>query len=188
MDDSMATPVHHLNSGGMAAPMQTVKRDYPTQGGQQSYEEILNSMQPSGAGNRQPPPTMSPTSDPAPMYNPSVTYDPTCPPGYDPNPPGAYTHAQEQSPYENMQYSYPPPPAVKYAPPPGKKAAVFGQYRDVILVAGAVFFLLFWAQPKARNAIPQLFSSTGGLNILGMLAVGVSAGLIFRVESEYLPN
>ena len=32
-----------------------------------------------------------------------------------------------------------------------KKPCNFGQYTNVIVIASTVFFLLFWAQPKARR-------------------------------------
>lgn len=189
MDDSMATPIGQLGSG-MPPPIYNVKKDHPPQGPAASYDEILNAMQPGQPNN---PPASMPANTEASAYNPNSNYDPTCPPGYDPNPPAPYTQ-QPTASYEQPQYEAPTPYAYPQRYPPVKpqrnsqKPGIFGQYKDVIVIASAVFFLLFWAQPKARGAIPQLFSSSGGLNVLGMLAVGVAAGLMFRVGADYLPN
>ncbi len=64
---------------------------------------------------------------------------------------------------------------------------MLSQYRDVILIAVAVFVLLFWVQPKLRTSLPQLFVSGGGLNVAGMAGIGVVAGLLYRFESAYVP-
>lgn len=182
----MATPIGQLASG-MPAPMYNVKKDHAPQGAPVSYDEILTSMQPQQPQGQAPPPSVPGGTDP-PMYPSSA--DPTCPPGYDPNPFNpAPTYADAQVHYEpTHQYAYPQYPQ-QYQPAQNKvKPSFFGQHKEVIVIACIVFFLLFWAQPKARGTIPQLFNSTGSLNVLGMGVLAVASGLIFRVGSDYLPD
>ncbi len=103
---------------------------------------------------------------------------------------------QEYEPYD-QGYAYDQPQQYGHRPQPhsrqdGKRknagGGLFSQYKDVIIIALAVFALLFWVQPKLRTMLPQLFGSTGGLNVAGMVSLGVVAGLLYRFGAEYLPG
>lgn len=203
MNDNMATAIGQFPPGGMGmpAPQYQTRQDQAPVSGNISYDDMLNQLQPGQApgpmmapqdtrpvgndpyGQYQQPPQQSQT----PQYNPNP-YDTAALPGYDPTPegfdPSSITQPQQPYPqqpqpqYQGQQYR----PQYAAAPPPSP--SWWSQYKDVIMIALAVVFLLYWVQPKARAILPQLFTAQGSLNVLGMVLVGVSSGLIYRVGAS----
>lgn len=198
MNDPMATHVGQLPRGGPAPPIYQTKKDLPpTDGG--DYDSILRQYQ-QPPGSYAPPATQPPGGVPgygqqpagggAAGYDATPHYDPN-PPVYDPNPPMAQYMPQAppaQGPYEPQAQYYDPQYEQHRPPARPSKAGMLSRNKDVILITVAVFVLLFWIQPKARVMLPQFFGSNGAPNVLGMLSIGVIAGLLYRCGASYLPD
>lgn len=177
MNDPMATPVGRLPQAGPPPPAYNTKKDAPlVDQSMVSYDQILQAHQqqqsPQGPQAPQAPGAYDQGYEQA-VYDPNPPMQQYMPTAYEPQ-------YAEPAPYEGRHYPKHPTNA-------RKDAGLVSQYKDVILIAAAVFVLLFWVQPKLRTSLPQLFGSNGGLNVAGMVSVGVVAGLLYRFGAAYAP-